>query len=106
MRGTRSRACGVARRQIEALADAYIGAKSAVFAWGMGMTHHVHGVENVEMIVNLALLRGMIGRRHAGLLPLRGHSNVQGIGTIGVKPVLAEDVIGEAWSSFRRDAAA
>jgi molybdopterin-dependent oxidoreductase alpha subunit len=85
-------ATGVSRGEIEALADAYITAKSAVFAWGMGMTHHTHGVENIEMIVNLALLRGMIGRPFAGLLPLRGHSNVQGIGTVGVKPVLAEDV--------------
>ena len=55
-------------------------------------THHAHGVENVESISNLALLRGMIGRPGAGLLPLRGHSNVQGIGTIGVKPVLADEV--------------
>ena len=58
----------------------------------MGITHHLHGVENVEAIANLALLRGMIGKPAAGLLPLRGHSNVQGIGTIGVKPVLPEDV--------------
>jgi anaerobic selenocysteine-containing dehydrogenase len=58
----------------------------------MGMTHHRHGVANVEQIANLALLRGMVGRPNAGLLPLRGHSNVQGIGTIGVKPVLPEDV--------------
>ena len=58
----------------------------------MGITHHCNGVENVEYISNLSLLRGMIARPGAGLLPLRGHSNVQGIGTIGVKPVLAEDV--------------
>jgi molybdopterin-dependent oxidoreductase alpha subunit len=85
--------CGIARIEIEAVSEAYIRSKSAVFAWGMGMTHHLHGVDNIEMIVNLALLRGMIGRPYAGLLPLRGHSNVQGIGTIGVKPVLAEDVM-------------
>jgi molybdopterin-dependent oxidoreductase alpha subunit len=91
---------GVTRAEIETLADAYIASKAAVFAWGMGMTHHVHGVENVEMIVNLALLRGMIGRPHAGLLPLRGHSNVQGIGTIGVKPVLAEDVMAKMEQAF------
>ncbi len=86
-------ASGVARRDIERVASAYIRSKSAIFAWGMGMTHHAHGVANIECLVNLALLRGMIGRRHAGLLPLRGHSNVQGIGTIGVKPVLAADVM-------------
>ncbi|MDP3735964.1 MAG: FdhF/YdeP family oxidoreductase [Hyphomonadaceae bacterium] len=91
---------GLSRDEIESLADAYIASKSAVFAWGMGMTHHIHGVDNVEMIVNLALLRGMIGRPHAGLLPLRGHSNIQGIGTIGVKPVLAEDVMAKMEQVF------
>ena len=54
--------------------------KSVVFSWTMGITHHVHGVENVQAIANLAFLRGMVGRPNAGLLPIRGHSNVQGIG--------------------------
>lgn len=85
-------ATGVKRALIESVADVYLQSSNAVFSWGMGMTHHRHGVENVEGISNLALLGGMIGRPGAGLLPLRGHSNVQGIGTIGVKPVLSEDV--------------
>ena len=84
---------GVPREATFRVARKYASAGAAVFAWGMGVTHHVHGVENVEYIANLALLRGMAGRKFAGLLPLRGHSNVQGIGTIGVKPVLAEDVL-------------
>ncbi len=83
---------GIARADIERVAAVYARSTNAVFAWGMGMTHHRHGSENVEYIANLALLRGMVGRPHAGLLPLRGHSNVQGIGTIGVKPVLAGEV--------------
>ncbi|MCH7814900.1 MAG: histidine kinase, partial [Planctomycetes bacterium] len=58
-----------------------------------GITHHEHGVKNVQAISNLALLRGMVGRPHAGLLPLRGHSNVQGIGSMGVTPQLKEAVI-------------
>ena len=84
--------CGVSQETIEAAAKLYCQSKHAVFAWGMGLTHHLHGVENIEALSNLALLRGMVGRRFAGLLPLRGHSNVQGIGTIGVKPVLAQEV--------------
>lgn len=84
--------CGVPRDKIEQAATLYHRSKNTVFAWGMGMTHHQFGSENVEYIANLALLRGMIGKRYSGLLPLRGHSNVQGIGTIGVKPVLAEEV--------------
>lgn len=83
---------GVSEIDIRNIAAAYAKSNHTVFAWGMGITHHLHGVENVEAISNLALLRGMIGKPAAGLLPLRGHSNVQGIGTVGVKPVLAEDV--------------
>lgn len=85
--------CGVSQQALEDVAKVYCQSENAVFAWGMGITHHQHGVQNVEYISNLALLRGMIGKPCAGLLPLRGHSNVQGIGTIGVKPVLADDVL-------------
>lgn len=83
---------GVSEADIRDVAALYVQSNNAVFAWGMGMTHHRFGSENVEYIANLALLRGMVGKRYAGLLPLRGHSNVQGIGTIGVKPVLAKTV--------------
>lgn len=84
--------CGVDEESIRHLAACYAQSSHAVFAWGMGITHHRNGVDNVEAIANLALLRGMIGKPAAGLLPLRGHSNIQGIGTIGVKPILPEDV--------------
>lgn len=94
------RRTGLRRDDIERVAARYARARNVVFAWGMGMTHHVHGVANVEYIANLALLRGQIGRVGAGLLPLRGHSNVQGIGTIGVKPVLAEDVMARMQEAF------
>lgn len=91
---------GVSRADIERVAALYAKAKNAVFAWGMGVTHHVHGCDTVEYIAGLALLRGMIGRPGAGLLPLRGHSNVQGIGTIGVKPVLAGEVMAAMEDAF------
>ena len=91
---------GIARGEIQDVAARYARARSAVFAWGMGMTHHLHGVENIEGIANLALMRGQVGRPGAGLLPLRGHSNVQGIGTIGVKPVLSDDVLAKMEESF------
>ncbi|WP_369857084.1 FdhF/YdeP family oxidoreductase [Candidatus Thalassolituus haligoni] len=83
---------GVARVDIERVAALYGRSTKAIFAWGMGVTHHTHGADTVEAIANLALCRGMVGKPGAGLLPLRGHSNVQGIGTIGVKPVLPEQV--------------
>ena len=73
---------GVSREQIIEVADVYCRAKRVVFGWTMGITHHAHGVANVQTIINLALLRGMVGRRYSGLLPIRGHSNVQGIGSM------------------------
>ncbi len=81
---------GVSRQVVEQVADAYARSEHAVLAWTMGITHHLHGVENVQWIVNLALLRGMVGKKGAGLLPIRGHSNVQGIGSVGVSPAIKE----------------
>ena len=79
---------GIEKSQIKKLSDLYSKSHNIVFTWSMGITQHLHGVENVESIVNLALLRGMLGRKNAGLLPLRGHSNVQGVGSMGVTPEL------------------
>lgn len=84
---------GIDRPAIDAMAQVYCGAKRAIFAWCMGITHHLHGVDNVRAIVNAALLRGMVGKPGAGLLPIRGHSNVQGIGSMGVAPSLKEQAL-------------
>jgi molybdopterin-dependent oxidoreductase alpha subunit len=84
---------GVPRQTIHRFADIYSSSRNAVFGWTMGITHHLHGVSNVRAIVNLALLRGMVGREHAGLLPIRGHSNVQGMGSVGVAPSLKQQVL-------------
>lgn len=83
---------GIERAAIDDLAQQYAKAKNVVFSWTMGITHHAHGVKNVQAIVNLAAMRGMLGRANAGLLPIRGHSNVQGIGSMGVMPKLKEIV--------------
>lgn len=91
---------GVGRDEIEAMARSYARAKNVVFTWTMGITHHTHGVQNVEAIANLALLRGMVGRPNAGLLPIRGHSNVQGIGSVGVTPKLKDAIFDRLQSHF------
>lgn len=85
--------CGIDQKTILHIANCYAKSETTIFAWGMGITHHTQGVENVEAIANLALLRGMLGKPGAGLLPLRGHSNVQGIGSVGVKPSLNADIL-------------
>lgn len=64
-------------------ADMYAGARRAVFVWSMGITQHRHGSDNVRAIVDLALARGMVGRPGCGLMPIRGHSGVQGGAEMG-----------------------
>ena len=87
------RGSGADRATIANIAEMYMAAKNVVFGWTMGITHHEHGVGNVRSIVNLALLRGMVGRPNAGLLPIRGHSNVQGMGSMGVSPKLKQSIL-------------
>jgi molybdopterin-dependent oxidoreductase alpha subunit len=84
------RESGLSRAAIEAAAMVYAKAKAVIGVYGMGLTQHVKGVENVRMLVNLLLMRGNIGRPGAGACPVRGHSNVQGQRTVGIteKPEL------------------
>jgi anaerobic selenocysteine-containing dehydrogenase len=81
---------GVSRDEVDKILAFYARAKNVVFSWTMGITHHAHGVQNVQAIANLALLRGMVGRPACGLMPIRGHSNVQGMGSVGVTPKLKD----------------
>ncbi len=84
------RRSGLSRTALEAAATTYARANAAMGIYGMGLTQHKAGVENVQMLVNLLLLRGNIGRPGAGICPVRGHSNVQGQRTVGIseKPEL------------------
>ncbi|MBO1076242.1 FdhF/YdeP family oxidoreductase [Roseomonas marmotae] len=81
---------GLSRRDIEAAAQVYVEADRVTAFYGMGLTQHVHGFENVAMLVNMLLLKGNIGRDGTGISPVRGHSNVQGQRTVGIaeKPEL------------------
>jgi len=92
---------GVERAAIERIARLYAASKNSIFAWAMGLTHHEHGVANIQAVANLALLRGMVGGRGRGLLPLRGHSNVQGIGSMGVTPTLRDAVFRKLQDEFK-----
>jgi molybdopterin-dependent oxidoreductase alpha subunit len=84
------KASGLSREAIEQAAQVYVNAERVIGVYGMGLTQHVHGFENVAMLVNMLLLRGNIGREGAGVSPVRGHSNVQGQRTVGIseKPEL------------------
>ena len=81
-------ACGALPQDVETAVRLLTQSQRTIFCWAMGVTQHAHGVDNVQAIVNLALSRGMLAKPGAGLLPIRGHSNVQGVGSVGVSPVL------------------
>jgi molybdopterin-dependent oxidoreductase alpha subunit len=74
---------GVGEAQIRELAAIYKAAQRAVVIYSMGLTQYAFGVENVKMVVNLVLARGMIGRPNTGIVPIRGHSGVQGTAECG-----------------------
>src|SRR6267142_2815005 len=76
-------ASGSSVDDLRAFAKTYRDARSAVLVWSMGVTQHVCGTENVQGIVDLALARGNVGRPGAGLMPIRGHSGVQGGAEMG-----------------------
>jgi molybdopterin-dependent oxidoreductase alpha subunit len=85
---------GLTRNQLRTAADMYAASKKTIIAWCLGVTQQRNGVDNVNMIVNLLLVGGHMGRPGAGTVCVRGHSNVQGDRTMGVwerppKPFLA-----------------
>lgn len=74
---------GVSATVLEAFVEEYAAADAAVLLWSMGITQHRDAVDGVRAIVNLGLARGNVGRDGAGLMPLRGHSGVQGGAEMG-----------------------
>ena len=77
---------GVTRNQMIAFAQIYGTAQSAVFVYSTGLTQHEFGGGNIKAIVNLALARGMLGREKCGIMPIRGHSGIQGASDCGLEP--------------------
>ena len=86
-------ASGLSRSEIEYVGNVYAKAKRVIINYGMGITQHRHGTGNVQQIANLLMLRGNIGRKGAGISPLRGHSNVQGDRTVGITEVPSDELL-------------
>ena len=84
--------CGVSQPEIEAAATIIGTSKGVVFAWAMGITQQKNSVDNVYSIANTALLSGNVGKSGAGVMPVRGHSNVQGFGSMGVTVDLKKEI--------------
>lgn len=85
------RISGLTRAEMTEASATYAKSNAVLTIYGMGLTQHLMGVQNVHMVVNLALLRGNIGKPGANICAVRGHSNVQGQRTVGIteKPGLA-----------------
>jgi molybdopterin-dependent oxidoreductase alpha subunit len=84
---------GISREEIRQAAQIAIRSERMICSWAMGITQHKNGVANVQSIVNFCLLKGQIGRRGAGLCPVRGHSNVQGDRTVGIWEKMSPEYI-------------
>ena len=74
---------GLPKNSMEEFARMMHAAKTGIFIWSMGITQHPHGADGVQMILNLALTRGWVGRDKTGVMPIRGHSSVQGGAEMG-----------------------
>jgi formate dehydrogenase major subunit len=83
-----SAVCGIPAGTIREVARAYASAKAAMILWGMGVSQHVHGTDNVRCLIALASITGQIGRPGTGLHPLRGQNNVQGASDAGLIPMM------------------
>ncbi|GGC18168.1 FdhF/YdeP family oxidoreductase [Cellulomonas carbonis] len=77
-------ATGLREAQLREVGELLLASDRTIVAWAMGLTQHRHAVATIKEIVNLVLLQGNLGRPGAGLLPVRGHSNVQGDRTMGI----------------------
>ncbi|MET3807564.1 molybdopterin-dependent oxidoreductase alpha subunit [Nakamurella sp. UYEF19] len=94
------RATGLDRAQIRQLADRLISSKKTIICWAMGLTQHKHSVSTLKELVNLLLIRGMIGKPGAGVCPVRGHSNVQGDRTMGIWEKMPESFLAALDAEF------
>lgn len=84
---------GLTHSQMEDLAESYNKSRATIICYGLGITQHKNGTENVQNLVNLLLLKGNIGKPGAGICPLRGHSNVQGDRSVGINEAAPEDFL-------------
>lgn len=93
-------ATGLERAQISRVADLFARSERTIVCWAMGLTQHTHAVPTIREIMNVLLLRGMIGKPGAGACPVRGHSNVQGDRTMGIWEKMPEPFLAALEGEF------
>jgi molybdopterin-dependent oxidoreductase alpha subunit len=90
---------GGSRADIERFARLLVERPNAIFVWSMGLTQHVHGVDTIRALLNVGLARGLVGRANRGLMPMRGHSGVQGGSEVGCTPAVDAEAR-DRWSAL------
>jgi formate dehydrogenase major subunit len=80
--------CGIPPQTLREVARAFATAKASMILWGMGVSQHVHGTDNVRCLIALVTVTGQIGKPGSGLHPLRGQNNVQGASDAGLIPMM------------------
>ncbi|MFD6894523.1 FdhF/YdeP family oxidoreductase [Rhodococcus sp. NPDC060086] len=98
--GTVVEATGLTLAQLRDTAAELIASERTVICWAMGLTQHTHAVATIGEAVNVLLARGMIGKRGAGVCPVRGHSNVQGDRTMGIWEKMPESFLAALDTEF------
>jgi len=91
---------GVPEEEIDAVVELIANNSKIICCWGMGLTQHVNGVDNIQEIVNLLLMKGSIGKPGAGTCPVRGHSNVQGDRTMGIAERPSKELLDKISENF------
>ncbi|MDO9553892.1 FdhF/YdeP family oxidoreductase [Rhodonellum sp.] len=91
---------GLEEAEIDALTDLIAKRNKIIACWGMGLTQHVNGVDNIQELVNLLLMKGSIGKEGAGTCPVRGHSNVQGDRTMGIAERPSKELLDKISENF------
>ena len=84
------RESGTTRAEMQRFAKLLADAKSGIFVWSMGLTQHSHGVQTIQALMNVGMARGWVGRENVGMMPIRGHSGVQGGAEVGCVPAMTD----------------
>lgn len=93
-------ASGLGVDDLRAVARIYATSNAVIATYGMGITQHITGTHNVQQVTALLLMRGNIGKRGAGICPLRGHSNVQGNRTVGITELVNQELFDRIEQTF------
>lgn len=91
---------GLKESDIDELVSLIADRKKIIACWGMGLTQHVNGVDNIQEVVNLLLMKGSISKEGAGTCPVRGHSNVQGDRTMGIAERPSKELLNKISENF------